>query len=131
MAGPIIPSVKPLMLCEEIDEEGGLRNVYGLFTSLPAEFYPHVRESFCVFAQLSGGLGTVPFYFDIRRASDERLIHTSIRQTLDFRDRTQLIQLAVTFRNVRFEQPGVYLVELYCDNTWVADVTLTLTEYTP
>jgi hypothetical protein len=32
----------------------------------------------------------------------------------------------MTLKGVPFPQPGLYLVELYCDNEWVADTPLHL-----
>jgi hypothetical protein len=128
MAGVIIPTAKPLLLCEEIDVEGGMLNVYALFNALHPATYPHPHDLFCVFAQLSNGLGEMRMHFDIRRARDYHLIHTSATRMLQFLRRTQLIQVAVSFEGIRFEEPGVYLIELFCDNTWVADVALELTE---
>jgi len=128
MAGVIVPVVQPLLLCEEIDEESGALNVYGLFNALRAEQFPHARELFCVFAQLSGGLGEMSYHFDLIRARDERLVHASHSRRLRFDRRSQLIQLFARFEGVVFEEPGVYLLQLFCDNTWVADVTVEMRE---
>lgn len=70
----------------------------------------------------------MPFYYDIQRARDQRVIHTSLIRRLTFLRRTQMLQVITRFQGVRFEEPGVYLVELYCNNTWVGDVTLELGE---
>jgi hypothetical protein len=126
MAEVIVPVAQPLMLCEEIDVEGGSINVYALFDALHAATFPYTRDSFAVFAQLSGGLGEIPVHYDIVRARDDRLIHTSHVHQLRFERRTQLIQLVTNFERITFEEPGVYLVQLFCDNTWIADVTLEL-----
>ncbi len=128
MANVIVPVVQPLMLCEEIDEEGGMLNVYGLFNVLRAELFPHTRELFCVFAQLSGGLGEMSFHYDLVRSRDERLVRTSHLQRFRFDRRSQLIQLFARFEDIVFEEPGVYLLQLFCDNTWVADVSLEMLE---
>ena len=128
MASVILPVAKPLMVCEEIDVEGGLVNVYALFNAMHAGAFPYTRKAFCVFAQLSGGLGEIPVHLDIVRARDERLIRTSETHRLRFERRTQLLQFSMQFEGVVFEEPGVYLVQLYCDNTWVADVTLEVLE---
>jgi hypothetical protein len=124
----IVPVAHPLLLCEEIDEEGGMLNVYALFNAIRPRAFPHVVESFSAFAQLSGGLGEVPVHYDIVRARDESLVHTTLTRPLRFERRTQLLQLVTRFEGLRFDEPGVYLVQLFCDNTWVADVVLELTE---
>lgn len=124
----VIPTAKALYLCEEVDTEGGQTNLYALFNTTHAAAFPHTRESFCVFAQLNGGLGEVPVHYDIVRARDERVIDVSTTHRLRFERRSQLLQLSMTFRGVIFEEPGIYFVQLFCNNILVADVTLELRE---
>jgi hypothetical protein len=62
-------------------------------------------------------------HLDVRRAADGRLVHPSVPRTVHILRRTQLLQLSVRLEGVLFDQPGVYLVESYCDNVWVADVS--------
>jgi hypothetical protein len=124
----VVPVAQALYLCEEIDVEGGALNLYALFNAIRASGFPHTQESFCVFAQLSGGLGEIPAHFDVVRARDDRVVYVSETQRLRFDRRSQLIRLSVTFEGVTFDEPGVYLVQLFCDNTWVADVPFELRE---
>jgi hypothetical protein len=63
---------------------------------------------------------------DIRFAPTQQLIHVSTTQTLIFPDRDTLVEMALTMKHVRFPQPGIYLIELYCNAQWVADTTLLL-----
>jgi hypothetical protein len=122
----VIPVAKALYLCEETDVEGGSLNLYALFDGIRPRGYPHTHPSFVCFAQLRGGLGDIPCHIDIRRADDSRLIHVTDILRLHFSNRDQLLQVAVNVQGCVFESPGVYLVELYCDNTWVADTVLLL-----
>ena len=124
----IVPVAKTLFLCEELDVVWGMTNLYGILNSIRPAVYPHVQDSLCAFVQLSQGLGEIPLYYDIQRARDQRAIHTSLVRTLRFERRTQLVQVGTRFEGVRFEEPGMYFVELYCHNTWVGDVTLELKE---
>jgi hypothetical protein len=124
----VIPVAKALYLCEEVDVEGGQVNLYALFNTIRASTFPHKPEPFCVFAQLGGGLGEVPVHFDIVRARDESVIYVSEVNRQQFARRSQVIQLSMKFEAVVFREPGVYLVQLFCDNSWVADVVLDLRE---
>jgi hypothetical protein len=124
----VIPVAKALYLCEETDVEGGLTNLYGLFSTVYPDAYPYTLGSFTCFAQLIGGLGQVSFYIDVRRARDGLLIHNTQVRSLRFSDRATLIQLAVHIERCVFEEPGIYLAELYCENEWVADVAFRLRE---
>jgi hypothetical protein len=122
----VIPAAKALYLYEEIDVEGGAINLYALFNTIHAAAFPHTPQLFAVFAQLTGGLGEMPAHYDIVRARDEQVVYVSETHHLRFDRRSQTLQLSVTFDGVTFEEPGVYLVQLFCDNAWAADVTLEL-----
>lgn len=128
MANVIVPIAQPLILCEGIDLEGGMVNVYALFNAQLAAAFPYRRESFAVFVQLRGGLGDVALHYDLVRARDNHVIHFTEPRPIRFDRRTQLVQAATRFEGIVFEEPGVYLVQLFCDNTWVADVALELIE---
>jgi hypothetical protein len=77
-----------------------------------------------VFARLHQGLGQVTFYVDVRFAPTQRLIHLSSTHMLVFPDRDTVVEMALTLKGVRFPQPGIYLVELFCDASWVADARI-------
>ena len=126
-----IPTAKALYLCEEVDDESGAINLYALLDTLRPHQYPHIQPSFVCFAQLFGGLGDVPCHVDVRRADDYRLVYNTNIYRLHFSDRRSLRYLALTIEGCVFETPGVYLVELYCDNAWVADTALLLQEIEP
>ena len=66
--------------------------------------------------------------FDIRHAEDDLLIRSTDVRLLRFPDRDTQLQVVVNIEGCIFETPGLYLVELYCDNTWVADTTIRLRE---
>jgi hypothetical protein len=123
----IVPDVKALYLCDGcIGFTNQKTDLIGLFNSIRPQLYPHTQQQFVIFAQLIGGLGNVPFYVDMRFAANDQLVHTTSTHRLHFPHRKRLVQLAYTIQDCRFAQPGRYLVELYCDGTWVADTTLDL-----
>ncbi len=125
---PGIPSAKALYLCEEVDVEGDSFNLYALLDALRPRQYPHVEPSFVCFAQLRGGLGTVRCHIDVRNANTYQLVYNTNVYLVHFTDRSVLRQLAITIEGCKFALHGVYLVELYCDNAWVADTVLLLRE---
>jgi hypothetical protein len=123
----VVPVAKALYLCDgTIGLPGGKTDLMGLFNSITPAGYPHIAKDFVVFAQLSQGLGQVPFYVDIRFAPSNQLVYTSNVHTIQFPQRDVTVQLAYTVPQCQFPQPGLYLVELFCHNQWVADVTLLL-----
>lgn len=124
----VIPTAKALYLCEEVDIEGDCINLYALLDFLRPIAHPHMQPSFVCFAQLRGGLGEVRCHVDVRLADTYQLIYNTHVHRVHFPDRTALRQLAVTIEGCSFANPGRYLVELYCDNRWVADTVLDLRE---
>ncbi len=123
----IVPVAKSLYSCEEYVIDEGKVDLYGLFNAIRSvDGYPYSRSRFCVFAQLVNGLGDVSFYVDIRSAKSNRSIYTTVIRTLTFPSRTALVQVVVGIEGIRFPKAGLYLFELYCNNSWVADVPLLL-----
>jgi hypothetical protein len=73
---------------------------------------------------LINGFGRLPSFIDIRFAETDELVWASEVRELAFASRTTVVQLVLTIQACRFERPGLYLVELFCDNTWVCDTQL-------
>ena len=127
MAGGIVPVAKALYLCDfHVGYSNGKLDLYGIFNAIRATSFPHRKGPFVCFAQLLGGVGNVSFHIDVRRGTNRQLVDWSGTRTLHFPNRNTLLQVAVTLPGCVFDQPGIYLVELYCDNTWVADTTVQL-----
>jgi hypothetical protein len=114
-----------LYLCDgHIRFPGGKTDLIGLFNGIHPASYPHFQNQLVVFARLHQGLGQVTFYVDVRFAPTQRLIHLSSTHMLVFPDRDTVVEMALTLKGVRFPQPGIYLVELFCDASWVADARI-------
>lgn len=125
----IVPVARAIYLCDyHVGYSNGKVDLYGLFKAIQADCYPHEADSFVCFAQLIGGLGDVSVHIDIRSASDRNVIACTNVRTLSFPDRESLVHLAWTLPPCTFAQPGLYLIELYCNNTWITDTTLELRE---
>ncbi len=123
----IIPVAKTLYLCDDyIGYPNQKTDLVSIFNSIQPKKYPHVQKHFVVFAQMTSGLGLVPFFIDVRFAPTGQLVHTTNTHFLNFPHRDKLIQLAYTMKGCPFPKQGIYLVELYCDAQWVADTTLVL-----
>ena len=126
MSPTIVPVAKSLFHCDyHVGYSDGKVDLYGIFNAIrPQGGYPHTHPQFCVFAQLVNGLGQVPFFVDIRDATSNQLIYTTGTNVLSFPNRTAVVQVALTIQGCTFPGPGLYFVELFCDNTWVCDTTL-------
>lgn len=81
-----------------------------------------------VVAHLTGGLGTVSTHVDVRFAETEELVYTTLPRQMSIPSRDILVRLVHTLEGVPFAQPGIYFVQLCCENTCIADVRLQLHE---
>jgi hypothetical protein len=123
----IIPVAKAVFLCDgHIGIANHKTDLLGIFNSIHPKSYPHRQKHFVVYARLVEGLGPIQFFVEIRLASTGQLVHVSNTHTLHFPDRDTTVELALTLQNVLFPQAGVYLVELFLENQWVADAKLLL-----
>jgi hypothetical protein len=128
MPTPVIPVARALILCDfQIAGRKGKVDLIGAFNAIrPPRGYPYEQARFCVFAQLTGGLGAVPFFVDIRSLDTDELIRTTETRALYFPSREYVVQMALTIEGCRFPKAGLYAVDLFCDNVWVCDTRLLL-----
>jgi hypothetical protein len=125
--GIILPVAKSLYLCDgHLGLSTQKTDLIGVFDAIKPNKYPHVQKYFVVFARLVQGLGTFPFWIDIRFAATNQFVTSSLVHQLNFPNRDILVNMVMTMMNVPFPQAGLYLVELFLDNQWVADTTLEL-----
>lgn len=124
----IIPTTKSVFLCDGYTAvQAGKVTLHGLFHTIrPAVGYPHLKDEFCVYVEMSGGLGRFPFWVDIRSAKTGRLAHYTDVRELFFPNRDTILQVVVRIQGCRFDEPGRYIVNLICNNTWVNDTALEL-----
>jgi hypothetical protein len=125
---PVVPVARAISLCDYlVGYSDGKVDLYGLFNAIrPENGFPCTINRFCVFAQLTNGLGEIPFFVDIRFSLSDELIWTTQTRQLNFPTRKSVVQVALTIEGCRFDRPGLYLLELFCDNTWVCDTQLLL-----
>lgn len=127
MSSPIIPVSRSLYLCEaHIGYADARVDLYGIFSVLRPQTYPHALPYLVIFAQLTGGVGDVPFYLEVRRERDDDLTRATAIHTLHFPNRTSCVPLALTLEALVFHEPGVYVVSLFCHNRWVCDAIVLL-----
>jgi hypothetical protein len=129
VAQPILPFAHELVLCEDYSsDEMGRIDLLGTFRSIRPESYPYTHSGFLVVAQLSGGLGQLSTFVDVRLADTEKVVYWTAPQVIAMQDRNALVYLLNILEDVPFPRAGVYFVELYCENTCIADYRLHLLE---
>jgi hypothetical protein len=101
------PVARGLYLCDyHIGYENGKTDLYGQFNAIhPKDGFPHEQGSFCVFAQLTNGLGKIPFFVDIRDATSDQLVWTTSVRELNFATRNSLVQLALQIEGAHLVLP--------------------------
>ena len=127
MEQPILPFAQSLILCDgyEVRDEEKI-DLIGTFDKIQATHYPHIHESFGVIARLTGGRGTITTFVDIRVARTLELVQCTASKQFTIPTRDTVVLLVNGFEDISFSRPGIYLVELYCENTPIADFRLLL-----
>jgi hypothetical protein len=132
MAGPIVPFAKPLLICEtHVARNRGKIDFLGAFQSISPTTYPYTLDFMSVVAHLSGGLGLINTYMDIRQADTMTLVATTIPREINFSDREKVVCLVQSFDRTVFPVPGMYLIELHCEHACIADTRLLLRTLPP
>ena len=125
----VLPVAKAVYLCDEVLEDPLSRKVHllGVFNALrvPGSTpFPFHLGQLCVGAQLIGGIGEVPFHVEIVSAETEEVIYAFPQRRLQFANRHSTVFACFRIRNCLFPQSGVYIVELYSENTFIDDRAL-------
>ena len=75
----------------------------------------------CVAALVRGGSGTVRFRVDVVDALNNTVVRQSQNYPYQFRNRLRSHLVVIRMLDVLFPSAGDYLVELFCENTFVDD----------
>ena len=127
MANLIIPVAKKVYVCDDVirDPDSGKVSILNLWDTIrvPSSGFPHTQAKVCVFAQLRGGWGDIPVHVEIMHADSDELLRKVGPFAVSFRDRSLTYRVRCQIEGVVFQGPGVYVVELYCDQQFVDDQT--------
>ncbi len=63
---------------------------------------------------------------DVRPAESIKIVYSTNVHEFTMTDRNILIRSVNAMTGVPFPQPGIYLVELFCEDTCIADIRLNL-----
>jgi hypothetical protein len=133
MSMTVVPVTKAVYLCDDVIEDRQTQKVHllGIFNAIRPQGqtpYPFCLGQLCVFAQLVGGVGEVPTTVEVVNAETETVVYAFPEQGLRFASRQTIVSACFRIRNCVFSEPGVYVVELYCQGTFIDDRTLHLLE---
>ena len=123
---PLLPFVKSMYLCDQIRVDATTNKLdiigVGNVLRLPqGDTFPYIKPKFGVVSQLAGGIGTIEMICQITLASSGQVIYQSQPHRLTFTQRHMTLFYAVKLSSFPFPSRGVYLVELFCDGSFVED----------
>ncbi len=129
MPAVVLPVVKSIFLCDRVmaDPQTGKLTVEGLFNSLRVGFVPNavsVVEEFSVFAEFIGGVSDATVRIEIVQSETERVVVRTADRTLQFPGRHTTLAVSFQIADLAVSEPGVYFVELYCNDVFVDDRAL-------
>jgi hypothetical protein len=122
----ILPVLNEITICERYTGyPNGRVDLYGLFNTIHAsDGFPCAIESFCLFAQLTNGEGVYDFFVRVANADRKSVVRQTDTYRLRFGAITEVTQVALYLEDVRFTEPGKYLIELFCADDLVCETVL-------
>ena len=133
MADFVAPTARAVFLCGHVADAGsGNVHMGWVFDTIRPASYPHAQDDICVVLQLSDGSGEVPVSVNVvfwpeGEAEPEDILQsgsTGVR----FTDRIELHRVVLRLSDCVFPQVGLYVIEVYCGEEWVADAPLRVKE---
>jgi hypothetical protein len=130
MSSGVAPLGKVVYVCDDVlqDPVSGKLHVLGAFTSVrPPDgvTYPFRLRRLCVFAQLTGGLGRSAIEAKVVDATTGNEVFGSPTHQVTFPGGTAVVTVLFRLLRCPFPRPGTYLVQLFCQGTFIDDRRLT------
>jgi hypothetical protein len=129
----IEPVVRHMLLCDDVRVDPtrpGRRDVLGWYSVLTSTLtppFPLRFPSMCVYSLLVGGRGKGEARVAVRHADTDAVVQLSQRYRITFpADPLRLVYLKILVQNCTFPRPGLYTVELYWNQSLVAQESLRL-----
>ncbi len=114
------PIVMSINVCDEIirDEISKKISLIGLFSQIQAATFPAHHPSLHVYVSLTDGHGE--YEGELRFVSEEdNSVIASMKGKVPFQNPLQTVELNFAINNLKFEAPGKYRVEFFCDDDLV------------
>jgi hypothetical protein len=131
MAQTVLPRVQAMVVCDEIEEsdrDTEAINLAGVRAVIVSPVFPHVWPQLCVFVQMNGHRCEVQCHVEVESlATDEKIAETE-PMTFSFEDPTVVMPMQFRLYNCVFPAPGVYYVQLYCEQKLIGERPLLLRE---
>src|SRR5690348_6205742 len=105
-----------MSVCDQVivDERTKKPSLIGIFTGLEVESFPSDPQRFSVAAFLIGGAGDGKIELRVQQIVSGDVIYTQ-GGSIQFRDRTDIVNVFFRVRMIRFPSPGFYVFQLFVD----------------
>jgi hypothetical protein len=126
MTAVLHPVGKIVYVCDDVvadpvSHKPSVLNLWEVVRIPAGASFPYTLGKMCVVALMRDGQGEVRFRADLLRADTLEVIRRSKDYLVNFVDRHRSTLVAIRLKEVLFPQPGLYLVELFCEGTFVDD----------
>lgn len=133
MADLALPVARSWIICEDIvtdpDNPGRVCLMWltNRIRGTGSPPFPLVHPELCVFGQLTACRGRAELWAEIRHADDDAIVFRTRRRTHTFpNDPLRVHGLRFRMLNLLFLEPGLYWVQLWCNDRMLAQNPLTL-----
>lgn len=117
-----VPVVLSINICDMIirDERTKKVSLIGLFSVIRAQSFPVIHSMMHVYVEMTNGHGT--YEIEIRFSSmDEGKPIAVLKGPLEFQNPLQVASLNLSLKQLKFDAPGDYLVEVLCHGKKISD----------
>jgi hypothetical protein len=116
------PSGLAIVVCDQIieDKATGKKSLIGIFNNITSPTFPCRHPSISVYLSMTEGHGSYQMRLRIINEETGGAI-AEVQGQLPFPDKNFVAELAINFVGLEFPAPGLYSIELYCDESLVLE----------
>lgn len=123
------PLGQSLIICDAIIEDVAThkKTLVGIFNGIGASSFPVKHKELCLYAAMSNGRGQTEVTILCRNClSDREMLRW--RGPIEFPDPNATVEILFKFRDVPFDEPGLYAFELFCDDLPLLETRFKVTQ---
>lgn len=114
------PSVLSINICDTVirDELTKKISLIGLFNTIRAQRFPCTHTGLHVHVAMTNGHGKYKMEVRFSKLEEDKAI-AGIQGDLNFQNPLQVVELNFSSPPLRFDKPGQYVVEVFCDGAQI------------
>jgi hypothetical protein len=116
------PTGLAIMLCDQIieDKQTSKKSLIGIFNQIGAAEFPCHHARLSVFVSITEGRGTSDARLRIANEETGDVV-AEVKGRIQFPDIHSVVEICFNFGVLKFNQPGLYSIEFYCDDALVLE----------